>query len=275
MRIKAVCTDIDGTLLNKDRALSSRTIDVIRLIKERVPVVLASSRMPSAMTHLQKELGIEQHPMICFNGGYVLFKGPGATTFSILNSVMIPKAIGAAVLEVTRGSTIHVSLFSGNEWYAAAEDQWTSREAFITKVSPLIHPLADVIHQWERAGSGIHKIMCMGDASEIDGLYDLLFKNYSSDIHLYRSKNTYLEIAPKTISKSSALRSVMQEKFGLTLSEVMAFGDNFNDVDMIRDVGVGIAVANAIDEVKNVANEITSSGKEDGVAIALEKYFLA
>lgn len=275
MNFKAVCTDIDGTLLDKDRALSSRTIDAIRLIKERVPVVLASSRMPSAMTHLQKELGIEQHPMICFNGGYVLFKGPGAKTFSILDSVAIPYAIGATVLEVTRGSTIHVSLFSGDEWYAAAEDQWTARETFITKVSPLILPLADTINKWEDAGSGIHKIMCMGDASEIDGLYDVLYKNFSSDIHQYRSKNTYLEIAPKSISKSTALRKVMQEKFAIPLSEVMAFGDNFNDVEMIRDVGLGIAVANAIDEVKNVAKEITSSGKEDGVAIALEKYFMA
>jgi len=53
----------------------------------------------------------------------------------------------------------------------------------------------------------------------------------------------------------------------------MAFGDNYNDIEMIRNSGLGIAVENAIQEVKDVANEITLNSKEDGVAVAIEKYF--
>ena len=65
----------------------------------------------------------------------------------------------------------------------------------------------------------------------------------------------------------------MKERFDTDLSNVMAFGDNYNDVDMIRSTGYGIAVGNAIQEVKDVAKEITVNSKEDGVAIAIEKYF--
>ena len=69
MKIRAICTDIDGTLLDSHRELSSRTVAAINSIKRDVPIILASSRMPGAIRHLQKELGIEDHPMICFNGG--------------------------------------------------------------------------------------------------------------------------------------------------------------------------------------------------------------
>jgi hydroxymethylpyrimidine pyrophosphatase-like HAD family hydrolase len=65
----------------------------------------------------------------------------------------------------------------------------------------------------------------------------------------------------------------MQQSFNTDLSGVMAFGDNYNDIEMIRNCGLGIAVGNAIQEVKDVAKEITLNSKEDGVAIAIEKYF--
>ena len=68
---KIVCSDIDGTLLNKDRELSSKTIEVVKSISP-VPFILISSRMPRAMFHLQKELGITNLPMIAYNGALLI-----------------------------------------------------------------------------------------------------------------------------------------------------------------------------------------------------------
>ena len=68
MNYKLVCTDIDGTLLNKDRELSSKTIEIIKETKEKHPVILIYSRMPKAMTHLQNELDILENPFIAYNG---------------------------------------------------------------------------------------------------------------------------------------------------------------------------------------------------------------
>ncbi len=274
MKIRAVCSDIDGTLLDSHRALSARTIAVINKIRREVPVILASSRMPGAMRHLQRELGIEDHPMICFNGGYVIvFEGNSAIPV-VMDSVKLPLSIGRTILELSRGTNIHVSFFVEDEWYTALNDQWTERETRITKVSPTLVSYGEVVDKLATTTMGIHKIMCMGPEAEIGMMYTALQESFFHEIHAYRSKNTYLEIAPKAISKASALSVVMNKMFNTDLSEVMAFGDNYNDVELIRAVGRGIAVGNAIPEVKAVADEITLQGKEDGVAIALEKYFL-
>ena len=272
-KIRAVCTDIDGTLLDSQRALSQRTISAIQHIRNEVPVILASSRMPAAMRHLQKELGIEDQPMICFNGGYTIFYSGESASPVVLDSVKIPTVICETILSLTKGRDIHVSMFAEDEWYTAAQDQWTEREIMVTKVSPILMSFHDVINTLDNFKSGAHKVMCMGSESEIEMMYSTLKDMFSREIHVYRSKSTYLEIAPKAISKASALELVMKERFNADLSEVMAFGDNYNDVDMIEAVGFGIAVGNAIPEVKAVAREITLNGKEDGVAVAIEKYF--
>jgi len=269
MKIRAVCTDIDGTLLDSRRALSKRTIDAIRIISKDVPVILASSRMPAAMRHIQHELGIEDHPMICFNGGFVMSNGKLS---HVLDSVTMPLSIGAAVIDLAMGSTIHVSLFIADKWYTALNDQWTERETLITKVGPTLIGYGEILENLKISNSGIHKIMCMGPEAEIEEMYLELKARFFHEIHVYRSKSTYLEIAPKEISKATALALVMKRIFNSDVSEVMAFGDNYNDVDMIRSAGYGVAVGNAIPEVKAVAREITLNGKDDGVAVAIEKY---
>ena len=274
MKIAAVCTDIDGTLLDSRRELSTRTIQAVKRINDAgIPLILASSRMPGAMRHLQEQLGILNQPMICFNGGYVMVDQGESSSTAILNSVTIPLSICSTIGELVAGTSIHVSLFTEGQWFAPVVDEWTQREQIITKVNAIILPYASVISQWKTAGLGAHKVMCMGEERQIADLYSKLYHRFFEDLHVYRSRPTYLEIAPKTVSKATALKLLMKERFNTDLSHVMAFGDNYNDVDMIRESGLGIAVGNAIQEVKDVAKEITLTSKEDGVAIAIEKYF--
>jgi Cof subfamily protein (haloacid dehalogenase superfamily) len=274
MKIAAVCTDVDGTLLDSRRELSIRTIQAVKRINDAgIPLILASSRMPGAMRHLQEQLGILNQPMICFNGGYVMVDQGESSSTVILNSVTIPLSICSTIGELVAGTSIHVSLFTEDQWFAPVIDEWTQREQTITKVNAIILSHASVMSQWKTAGLGAHKVMCMGEERQIADLYSKLYHRFFEDLHVYRSRPTYLEIAPKTVSKATALKLLMKERFNTDLSQVMAFGDNYNDVDMIRDAGLGIAVGNAIQEVKDVAKEITLTSKEDGVAIAIEKYF--
>jgi Cof subfamily protein (haloacid dehalogenase superfamily) len=274
MKIAAVCTDIDGTLLDSRRELSTRTIQAVKRINDAgIPLILASSRMPCAMRHLQEQLGILNQPMICFNGGYVMVDQGESSSTVILNSVTIPLSICSTIGKLVAGTSIHVSLFTEDQWFAPVVDEWTQREQTITKVNAVILPYASVMSQWKTAGLGAHKVMCMGEERQIADLYSKLYHTFFEDLHIYRSRPTYLEIAPKTVSKATALELIMKDRFDTDLSHVIAFGDNYNDVDMIRDAGLGIAVGNAIQEVKDVANEITLTSKEDGVAIAIEKYF--
>ncbi len=272
--ISAICTDIDGTLLDHSRQLSARTISAIRHVKNEIPVILASSRMPSAMRHLQVELGIETHPMICFNGGYVLGYESGSDIPRILDSVSMPLSVCQGIRKLTGSMDIHISLFAGDEWYTAYADRWTERETTITKVAPVILNFEETLSRWTTSDTGVHKVMCMGSETDIAVLYSALTAAYDDCIHIYRSKSTYLEMAPKAVSKATALHHLVKDLFQIDMTQVMAFGDNYNDIDMIREAGFGIAVANAVPEVKAVARDITLNGREDGVAVALEKYLL-
>jgi Cof subfamily protein (haloacid dehalogenase superfamily) len=272
MTFKAICTDIDGTLLDHRRELSDTTKRTLQALASQLPVILASSRMPSAMTHLQKELNALHYPLICYNGGYILEYDKKGTP-SVFYSTVIAVDVCEGIVNMAEGTEIHVSLYFEDNWFAPRRDYWTEREASITKVSPIIEVGADVLARWKSSGGGGHKVMCMGPEGEIDEMEKNLLQRYSHDIHIYRSRPTYLELAPKAIAKGSGLKLLLSKKYPFQINEVISFGDNYNDIDLLELSGHGVAVANARDEVKAVADEITFDSKEDGVAHALRKHF--
>lgn len=274
MKIRAICTDIDGTLLDSNRQISARTKTAFSRLPSNFPIILASSRMPSAMTHLLQEINRTSNPLICYNGGYVLGMDTSANIHQPVDSVCISLKDCSRILEMAQGTSIHISLYHADEWYAPQMDQWTRKEELATKVQSVISPHTQVIEKWKKKEAGAHKVMCMGDVEEIGQLFTALQKELGNSLHLYRSKDTYIEIAPKAISKASGLELVLSNYFDISMAEVVAFGDNYNDIDLLSAVGMGIAVENARDEVKDVANEITAKNTEDGVAIAIEKFLL-
>lgn len=274
MSYKVVCTDIDGTLLDAQRELSAATIAAFRSLPADVIVVLASSRMPSAMFHLQEQLGVRHYPMICYNGGFTVHYNTGSAGPEVLHNEEIPLDLCALILDCAAGTDIHSSLYYQDDWYAPRWDYWTERESTITKTRPAILDNSEALTRWRTTGHGAHKIMCMGPEHEIEHLQNVLLEKTSGRIHIYRSRPTYLELAPSGISKGSALQLLLQKKYGIQMQDVVAFGDNYNDTEMIRMAGHGVAVLNSREEVKAVANEITVDSKEDGVALTLRRLFL-
>jgi Cof subfamily protein (haloacid dehalogenase superfamily) len=275
MNIKALCTDIDGTLLNSKRELSPRTIAAFKNVADKIPVVLASSRMPAAMRHLQHELGVSAYPIICYNGGYVVQYNINGEITKVFDSVCIPVNICEAVVDLARNTSINVSLYFEDEWYAPQFDYWTEREQRITKADPIIEGNDSVISRWKQKNQGAHKIMCMGPEGEISAIEKKLTQDYGEQIHVYFSRATYLELAPKSLSKASALEKILNEAYNISMSDVISFGDNYNDIELLAKSGLGIAVANGRDEAKAVAKEITLKSIDDGVAVSIEKYLLA
>lgn len=271
MKISAICTDIDGTLLDKRRKLSERTLKAFAALPADFPVILASSRMPGAMTHLLEEFKRTDNPLICYNGGYVI-RSPQKGS-EMVDSTFINPDTCRKILELAAQTKIHISLYSADDWYAPAMDKWTEKEEMVTKVKANLGKHHEILENWESTKIGAHKVMCMGEADEIQWLYDQLFTSHDSSLHLYRSKDTYIEIAPKAISKASGLRRILVD-YNIPMNEVLAFGDNYNDIPLLAEVGYGVAVANAREEVKAVANEVTKSNITDGVAISIEKLLL-
>lgn len=267
MDYQLICTDIDGTLLNKDRELSEATIAQVQRVNP-IPLVLISSRMPNGMRHLQREFGNENNPLIAYNGGLVLSNN------KVLHSTFIENAVLKEIINKCTNTSIHLSLFHADEWYVPSMDYWAKREENNTKVTPEIKASVEVLASWEEEGKGAHKIMCMGDEAEIDALYKSLEANFSNEIMLYRSKETYIEISHKNISKKTAIDVILEDCYPtLTMDNVVAFGDNYNDIEMLKAVGLGVAVGNAKYEVLEIADAVTDTNKNDGVAKAIKEYF--
>lgn len=267
MKYKIIFSDIDGTLLNKDRKLSQLTLEVFGKLPEDLPVVLISSRMPQAMTHLQEELNIAHQPLICYNGALIYIDGKP------LGSKEIPWKIIDDLHNFNQNTACHLSLYNGTDWYVPQMDEWAKREENNTRVTPQVKPINDVLKAWEPAKTGAHKIMCMGTAEKINAVEKHLFERYKDRLHLYRSKDTYLEVTNKEVSKLTAVNYLLKNHFHYSLEETIAFGDNFNDFEMLKAAGMGIAVGNAKPEILEIARQVTHHNTEDGVAKSLQEIF--
>jgi hydroxymethylpyrimidine pyrophosphatase-like HAD family hydrolase len=113
--------------------------------------------------------------------------------------------------------------------------------------------------------------MCMGPEEKIDTMESQLHAAFANDIHIYRSRPTYLELAPRSVSKGSALKLLLDRTSKITMDDVIAFGDNYNDIELLKMAGRGVAVQNARHEVIAVADEVTLDSKADGVATMLKR----
>ena len=267
MSYKIIFTDIDGTLLNKDRQLSALTKEVFQQLQKELPFVLISSRMPQAMEHLQEELGISHQPLICYNGAQVILEG------QTVISKEIPWEIVATLNRFNEDISCHISLYNDRDWYVPQMDHWAKREENNTRVTPVVRPLEEVLQEWKTSKKGAHKIMCMGEADKIDALENYLLEKYRDQLHLYRSKPTYLEITNSDVSKLTAIEFLLSSHFDLSLEETIAFGDNYNDYEMLKAAGMGIAVGNAQPEILQIARKVTLHNTEDGVAKSLQELF--
>lgn len=266
--IHLICSDIDGTLLNKDRELSPKTIAVIKQLKATYPVILISSRMPKSLRQLQGELGIESDPIIAYNGS--LIQSNQTTLFS----QEMPFHLLEKMVDYVEGTSIHLSFYHKDEWVVPAQDYWAKREARNTKVNPEVAPLKDTLANWKAREISAHKVMCMGDENEIDVLYQKL-QLHRGEINAYRSKNTYIEVSHTEQDKASALSLLLQQNYPkIKMENVVAFGDNYNDSTLLEQVGLGVAVANAKGEVLQLADKVGKTNIDDGVALFLEEIFL-
>jgi len=259
------CSDVDGTLLDHRRTLSSRTVAAIRAVREAGHTfVLCSSRMPASLEGLERLCGVEPTPLIAYNGGLVL-----RADRSVVTDVAITPADARATYAVCERLALHASFFAGDDWYAWGPDEWTEREATITAVDPSPESAHDYVSSGRVDVQPPHKVMAMGDPALVDELEAALTGR--AGLVNYRSKATYLEIANAACSKGDGLRALADE-LGVDVSDTVFFGDNHNDVSAFAVAGTAVAVANAVDPALDAATVVTGHHREDGVAAYLEDW---
>lgn len=267
---KLICSDIDGTLLNKERCLSIETIKQFNRVSALgVPIVLSSSRMPKSIRSILSEAGLNQ-AIIAYNGALIETSLDMKGNSSIVYDEPIPLKHSERISKLCLELDIHCSLYNKDFWFPSKEDSWTDREIRNTRIKPIITQYEEIFNI-APAIKGFHKIMCMGEESKITYLFQRLHQEFQTAVEIYPTKTTYIEISPKASNKSKALATLCNY-LNININDVISFGDNYNDVEMIKHSGMGIAVENAVHEVKRVADDITAKNTEDGVAKALDKY---
>jgi hypothetical protein len=264
MNYKLLCSDLDGTLLTTKSDVSNLAISEISRIKNNTKIVLVSARMPSGMYYIQKDLGILDQPIICYNGALIMHGNQE------LHSVTIPLDIVNQIYDLALPLDTHLGLYGYNEWFVPITSERVEKERKYTKTVPIFKTTLDTISDWKKRDIGAHKIMLMGTKDSADTLMAVLQEKLGNQLNIYRSNDTLIEVAPKSVSKLSAIQRLLTK--GESLDEIIAFGDNYNDIEMLEKVGCGVAVSNARQEVKNIANVITLNNTEDGVAVYIKNH---
>jgi Cof subfamily protein (haloacid dehalogenase superfamily) len=264
---KAVFLDMDGTLLRSDHSVSEPTKETIRkLISKGIPVVLVSARPVNAILPTWRDIGLTGYPMVSLNGSYIVENDKP------IFEAMIDLATTAGVAEQVRPFKANIAYYLQLEWFAEVNDEWTAHEQKIMDVQIKIAPLPELIKEWTARKIGPNKMMVMGEPDSIAQAEQHLKSKYNGQLNIYTSKPTYLEVMDPRGSKSNAVKFLI-ERMNIRREDVIAMGDNFNDSEMIQFAGMGVAMGNAPDEIKAVADYVTDTNNDDGVRKALEHFF--
>lgn len=269
--IRLIISDIDGTILDDQHQVDPKLKDMIPLLnREKIPFVLASARSPLGMEPIARELGLGDNPLACYNGALVIKGNPQAYE-TIIEHPLDKKEI-RTFLELVKAEfpSVSINLYSGKDWIADRLDKWVQIEAAITGEQPMIQ---NVLVPVLNAQMSVHKLLLIDEAPVIQKLHDYLQTLDFLKTAFYLSKDNYMEVTAKHVSKEQALYEIAQH-YQVSLEQVMTIGDNFNDLPMLRLAGLGVAMDNAPEAVKTEAKAVTKSNNEHGVAEAVEKYVL-
>lgn len=269
--IKLILSDIDGTILDNNHQVDAHLRDTItELKKESIPFVLASARSPHGMFPIAQELNLGANPIACYNGALIV-EG-NKEHYQTLIEHGLSKADVKKIVALIKKQFPHISInfYSGGDWIVEEIDQWVQIEADITKESPDIRNFDTLLTD---DSIPIHKLLLIANAQAIQEFFTYLKRVNFEDASFYLSKDNYLEVTSQSVSKENALLE-SAKYYDISLSQTMAIGDNYNDIPMLKLAGLGVAMANAPQAVKNEADIETVSNNDNGVSKVIEDYVL-
>jgi len=265
MKYKLIALDLDGTLKNSNNEITEKTKKALIQAQELgIKVVLASGRPTPGLRHEAKALELEKYEgyILSFNGARVVDVKTNETIYE--QTLTIEEAKQA----YDRSKNYDVACITYEDDVIVGEDidqQYVVLEAEINDIK------TKKVNFKDNLKDPIHKVLLSGQPDYVGTIIDEFKEPFGDRLSIYRSAPFFIEIMAKGIDKAVSLDR-LAKSLGIKQEEVMAFGDGYNDLSMIEYAGLGVAMANGVDEVKEKANEITLSNNEDGIAFTLAKY---
>ncbi len=264
MNWEMICLDIDGTLVTDDeRLLPSVKSSLQKEASQGTKIALVTGRMPDGVTKIEKELGVEC-VKICVAGTFALL---GDRT---VYSKFLPEGILPFLYEkYAKKYQLPLWIFHEKEWYVTQIDAYVQKTIDRLHFDPIVKDADFFLSQWEDKHITPNKILFSAPNEILTKIASSLKELNSPDFDAAFSDTTFLEIFPKGVNKGSALLSVC-EQLNINPEKTIAFGDQELDIPFLQSAGYGVAMGNAIDELKNIADFVTTSNNEGGVAHALK-----
>ena len=262
--ISAVLTDVDGTLLTKDKVLTERALGAVKSLRERgIIFTITSGRPPFGMRALVEPLGLTM-PMAAFNGAVIALPD-----LSILDERQLPGYLVPALIDMIQAHGLDIFLFRSNDWYVRSLDvPHASREASIIQRPPV------VASNFESVLTGVVKVVGVSDDHpRVTACEAAVQKQFGTHVSAACSQPYYLDVTHPSANKGVVIER-LSRYLKIPMDRIAVLGDQASDVLMFRKSGLSIAMGNASDEVKRQATFVTTSFGEEGFANAVEQFIL-
>lgn len=265
---KLIALDMDGTLLTSDKCISQRTKEAILNARELgVKVVLASGRPLEGMQPKLEELGIKGKDefVVFFNGSMVKELGSD----KIVHQAIISGREAKQVARLANQLGLHCHAFSTQHGLITPENnEYTRIESEINKL-----PVTEMNFEALEDEHPIVKAMIVGEPNKLTEAIRDIPQQYREAFTVVQSAPFFLEFLSLDSNKGVGVQSIA-EYLGIQQSEVICMGDAENDHHMIEYAGLGVAMENAMEQTKAIADYITGSNNDDGVAQVIETFVI-
>ncbi len=273
-RIRMIGLDMDGTLLTTEKELTEHTREVLREAIDRGVVVLPATGRPLA--------GIPEE-VLKFPGVRYAVASNGARIVDlkesrVLYEDLVPYETGRRVLEICSRYDSMLEIYYDGVGYAEEEklkhlDEYVPRLPMAHYIASSRRPVADVRAMHEERKAPTDKVQALFRTTEECKKAWKEVEKEIPDIEITGALSNNIEVNAKGVNKGRGLM-ILGELLGIHREEIMAVGDGSNDIAMLREAGLGVAMENATEAVKAAADVVTLSNDQEGAAAAIEKYVL-
>lgn len=262
-----IALDLDGTLTNSEKIITLRTFDALmKAQREGVRLVLASGRPTFGIAALANQLQLADYGgyVLSYNGGRIIDWCEKTVIFSqVVDQKLVP-----ILYDFAEKAQLPIVTYLPEVILASKnEGEYLAEEARINGMPVVV--AQNFVEEAMQIAGGSTKFLIPGEPELLIQLESEMKAALSEQMEVFRSAPFFLELPPKGIDKAQSLQRLLTH-LGLERESLMAFGDGFNDLSMIQFAGQGVAMANAVEEVKSIADFVTTSNEEDGIAHALE-----
>ncbi|MGN0156244.1 MAG: Cof-type HAD-IIB family hydrolase [Lachnospiraceae bacterium] len=266
--IKMLVLDIDGTLTNSRKEITEETKKAIKSIQERGhKVMLASGRPTPGMRRYEEELELEKYGgyLLSFNGGRIINCRTGEIVYQkMFPSVLIPK-----LYHFAKQNDCGLITYYGDKIILGTRmDDYVALESRINGMK--VQTVDDFL---SFVDFDVNKMLMTAPPDKAEEYEKQLSQKYGDIISVYRSEPFFIELMPKGVDKATSIDRMLST-VGMTRENTICCGDGFNDMTMIEYAGVGVAMANAQEKVKEKADYITKSNDEDGIVQVIDEFIL-